>query len=66
MAMPPVILWALGAVGGFAVVRWLAREGRRINEELERARTAHVAEGAAGERIPTLRRDPVTGTYRPD
>jgi hypothetical protein len=63
--MPPFILWALGALGGVAAIRWLAREGRRINAELEAARAEQMGK-AAGEPVRTLRRDPVTGTYRPE
>ena len=36
-----------------------------FNRELEDARMARVAEGARSGEIPTLRRDPVTGAYRP-
>ena len=61
--MPPLIAFA-GALGGLAVVRWAYKTAVRINRELEEARMARVAEPARGE-IPTLRRDPVTGAYRP-
>ena len=33
-AMPPVILWALGAIGAAVIGRWLAKEARRVNAEL--------------------------------
>ena len=61
--MPPLIAFA-GALGGLAVVRWAYKTAVRINRELEEARLARVAEGQTAE-IPTLRRDPVTGAYRP-
>ena len=61
--MPPLIAFA-GALGGLAVVRWAYKTAVRINRELEEARLARVAEARAGD-IPTLRRDPVTGAYRP-
>ena len=61
--MPPLIAFA-GALGGLAVVRWAYKTAVRINRELEEARLARVAEVRTGE-IPTLRRDPVTGAYRP-
>ena len=64
--MPPFIVVALGAAGGAMLVRWALREARRLNDELEEARLAEVRERARGERIQTLRRDPVTGVYRPD
>jgi hypothetical protein len=61
--MPPLIAFA-GALGGLAVVRWAYRTAVRINTELEEARLSRVAEAQTGE-IPTLRRDPATGAYRP-
>ena len=62
--MPPLIAFA-GALGGLAVVRWAYKTAVRINRELEEARLARVAEAAQPADIPTLRRDPVTGAYRP-
>jgi hypothetical protein len=62
--MPPLIAFA-GALGGLAVVRWAYRTAVRINQELEQARLNRVAEGARAGEIKTLRRDPVTGAYRP-
>ena len=62
--MPPLIAFA-GALGGLAVVRWAYKTAVRINRELEEARMARVAEAAHTGDIPTLRRDPVTGAYRP-
>ena len=62
--MPPLIAFA-GALGGLAVVRWAWRTAKRVNRELEEARLARVAEPASSNDIPTLRRDPDTGAYRP-
>jgi hypothetical protein len=62
--MPPLIAF-MGALGGLAVVRWAYRTAQRVNRELEEARFARVAEAAAADEIPTLRRDPATGAYRP-
>ena len=62
--MPPLVAFA-GALGGLAVVRWAYKTAVRINRELEEARLARVAEAAQPADIPTLRRDPVTGAYRP-
>jgi hypothetical protein len=62
--MPPLIAFA-GALGGLAVVRWAYKTAVRINRELEEARLARVAETAPTADIQTLRRDPVTGAYRP-
>ena len=61
--MPPLIAFA-GALGGLAVVRWTYKTAVRINRELEGARLARLAEAQTTE-MPTLRRDPVTGAYRP-
>ncbi len=62
--MPPLIAFA-GALGSLAVVRWAYKTAVRINQELEEARLARVAEAARAGDIQTLRRDPVTGAYRP-
>jgi len=65
--MPPLVVVALGALGGTMLVRWALREVQRINHELEEARLATVRESPRNEqRMRTLRRDPVTGVYRPD
>jgi hypothetical protein len=60
----PLIAFA-GALGGLAVVRWAYKAALRVNQELEEARLARVAEAAGMDEIQTLRRDPVTGAYRP-
>jgi hypothetical protein len=62
--MPPLIAFA-GALGGLAVVRWAYRTVQRVNRELEEARLSRVAETSRSNEIPTLRRDPDTGAYRP-
>jgi hypothetical protein len=62
--MPALIAFA-GVLGGLAVVRWAYKTAVRINQELEEARLARVTEAAKSNEIPTLRRDPVTGAYRP-
>ena len=62
--MPPLIAF-MGALGGLAVVRWAYRTALRVNRELEEARLARVAESMQSGDIPTLRRDPNTGAYRP-
>ncbi|QPF83381.1 hypothetical protein IC762_27265 [Bradyrhizobium genosp. L] len=62
--MPPLIAFA-GVLGGLAVVRWAYKTAVRINQELEEARLSRVAETGHANEIKTLRRDPVTGAYRP-
>jgi hypothetical protein len=63
-SMPPFIAFA-GALGGLAAVRWAYKTARRINRELEEARLSRMADAAHAGDIPTLRRDPSTGAYRP-
>jgi len=60
--MPPVVIWIVGAVGVAALAKWLAREGRRINAELDAARSRSAAKAT---RSTNLERDPQTGVYRP-
>lgn len=62
--MPPFIAFA-GVLGGLAVIRWAYKAALRVNQELEEQRLARVAEAARSGEIKTLRRDPVTGAYRP-
>lgn len=62
--MPPLVALA-GALGSAAVIRWAYRTARRINQELEELRLARTAQSHGQAEIPTLRRDPVTGAYRP-
>jgi hypothetical protein len=62
--MPPFIAFA-GVLGGLAVIRWAYRTAVRVNQELEELRLGRVAEAARTSEIKTLRRDPVTGAYRP-
>jgi hypothetical protein len=62
--MPPFIAFA-GVLGGLAMVRWAYKTALRVNQELEEVRLSRVAEAARAGEIQTLRRDPVTGTYRP-
>ncbi|WP_298878582.1 hypothetical protein [uncultured Bradyrhizobium sp.] len=62
--MPPFVAFA-GVLGGLAVVRWAYKTALRINEELEEMRLSRVAEAASMGNIQTLKRDPVTGAYRP-
>ena len=64
--MPPLIAWGVGMLGGAALVRWAVKEAQRVNRELEEARLARMQQTMQTERIPTLRRDPVTGAYRPE
>ena len=59
--MPPLILWALGAIGAAIAGRWLYREAQRVNAELH----PDVPQGDERATAHTLERDPRTGVYRP-
>ena len=60
--MPPVIVWAIGAVGVAYAVKLAKKEWRRVNDELDRVKAQAVHDpDRAG--LPTLRRDP-SGVYR--
>ncbi len=62
--MPPFVAFA-GVLGGLAVVRWAYKTAVRINQELDEMRLSRVAEPVRAGEIQTLKRDPVTGAYRP-
>ena len=62
--MPPLIVWALGALGAMVIGRWVANEARRRSAEL-RARHTEAGGRAERDQAATLERDPVTGIYRP-
>ncbi len=64
LPLPPVIVWTLAAIGAAALAKVLSKEWQRVNAELDTHERA--AEHAAREHIPTLRRDPRTGVYRPE
>ena len=59
--LSPLVKWSLAALGGAMVVAWVAREVRRVNEELDARRAVKIRAQA---QRPTLRRDPLTGEYR--
>jgi hypothetical protein len=61
--MPPVILWILGAAGVAVMAKWLVKESRRINDELDASKAQSVHEPAHSR--ANLKRDPETGVYRP-
>ena len=63
IAIPPLV--ALAALGAVVVGRWAVREFRRVNAELDALKVARAPESDDRSRLPTLRRDPATGEYRP-
>jgi hypothetical protein len=64
IVVPPAVVLTIGAIGAAAAVKLVIREWQRVNAELERAKTAPVAE-VNRHTLPRLRRDPTTGIYRP-
>jgi len=62
--LTPLVKWSLAALGGAMVVHWVVKEARRINDELDEQRRVRVRI-TDREARPTLRRDPLTGEYRP-
>lgn len=63
LPFPPVVAATLAAIGVVALSKVLAREWQRVNAELDAAQRATAA--VRSRDLPTLRRDPVTGEYRP-
>lgn len=64
VAIPAAVKIVLGTLGAAAVVRWVVKEVRRVNEELGRLKAAPAVHPEAREALPTLRRDPTTGEWR--
>jgi hypothetical protein len=62
--IPPLVKFAVGALGVGVIVRSVMKEIRRMNDELDRVKAASIIEPAAREEFPTLRRDPRTGDWR--
>jgi hypothetical protein len=63
LCMPPLVVWALGAVGAFVVAKWLAREAKRIGAAVNPHDRAATDRGK--EDVRPLEQDPVTGIYHP-
>jgi len=63
--MPPVLAVALGLMGAAALVRWCVKEVHRVNDELDGIRGTASVEPVDRDALPTLKRDPRTGEYRP-
>jgi hypothetical protein len=61
--MPPLVLWALGAIGAALAAKLFSDASKKANEDLETLRREPKPEERAS--IPTLKRDPKTGQYRP-
>jgi hypothetical protein len=63
--MPPVFAVALALMGAAALVRWCVKEAHRVNAELDSVRQTQGREPVDRDTLPTLKRDPHTGEYRP-
>jgi len=63
--MPAAFVLALGMMGAAALVRWCVKEVQRVNAELDNVRGSKPVEPVDREALPTLKRDPDTGEYRP-
>ncbi len=63
--MSQVLAVALGMMGAAALVRWCFKEMARVNAELDHVRQRSAVEPVDRNALPTLKRDPETGEYRP-
>ncbi len=63
--MPAAFVFALGAMGAAALVRWCVKEVRRVNAELDDVRARATVEPINRDTLPKLKRDPRTGKYHP-
>ena len=69
LPIPPMIAWAVGAIGAVVMSKFVAREWHRVNEELDARERDKRQERDARVRVKDrgrLRRDPATGVYRPE
>jgi hypothetical protein len=62
--MPAIVAWTLGAIGAVVLIKLFNREWQRVNAELDRVNPVRVTDPERTA-MPTLRRDPTTGEYRP-
>jgi len=62
--MPPVLALAFGLIGGAVLLRWAVKEVQRVNAELDTVR-GNPADPIDSGALPTLKRDPQSGEYRP-
>ena len=62
--MPAIVALTLGAIGAVVLIKLFNREWQRVNAELDRVNPVRVSDPES-KAMPTLRRDPATGEYRP-
>jgi hypothetical protein len=65
LAMPPLVVFALGVVGAAVLARWCVKEVQRVNAELDEMRAKAAVEPQDRSAMPKLKPDPKTGEYRP-
>ena len=58
LPIAPLVKLALGALGSAAVIHWLIKEVRRLDQELDQLKADSPVDEAARQELPTLRRDP--------
>jgi hypothetical protein len=64
--MHPAMVVTIGMVGAAALLRWCVREVVRVTHyDADAVRAQASAEPFDRKSLPTLRRDPRTGEYRP-
>jgi hypothetical protein len=63
--MPPVFALALGLMGAGVLLRWCVKEVQRVNADLDDVRVRSQVEPIDRRALPTLKRDPDSGEYRP-
>lgn len=63
--MHPLLALTLGMFGAVTLVRWCAKEVRRVNAELDGMRARPAVEPIDRNTLPKLKRDSATGEYRP-
>jgi hypothetical protein len=62
--MPPVLALAFGLIGGAVLLRWCIKEVQRVSADLDTV-CGNPANPVDRETLPTLKRDPQSGEYRP-
>ncbi len=66
MVLTPVVAATLGAAAATALAKLVVKEWQRVNAALHPQEPVPVRENEDRRALPTLRRDPRTGIYRPE
>ena len=62
MAVPPALIWMLGAIGAAALVKKFVLDTKKAKMEAAREKELEATKPNS---LPKLERDPQTGEYRP-